>query len=261
MNHDFYDKLPHEVLQPLPNLAPDNLKNKILFNMRRIFDLQISTIYRDIKKETRYFKNNILEIGCGVQPYRHLIPKEAKYFAMDWKDSSKYFYYHSKDTIYYDGEAFPLKNETFNVIFHTEVLEHVYDLENFLTECHRILSNNGKMFFTIPFAARYHYIPNDYWRLTPACIEKLLKDINFRNILITNRGNDITVAVVKLNTIFYRIILKKYSNFILRILNMLFFGILFIIPVVCLTIIAHISIFFKVGSPDDPLGYTVYCEK
>jgi len=250
-----------ESWQPPPHVAPDSFKNRILFTLRFIFDLQVATTYRDVKRALKDVKNDILEIGCGLQPYRYLIPKHIKYYAIDWKDSSVFSYHKAKDVIYYNGKIFPFKTEVFDFIFHTEVLEHIYDLNLFLSECYRVALKNGKMFFTIPFAARYHYIPHDYWRLTPASIEKLLKSAGFRNIVITNKGSDVTVAISKLNIIFYRIIFKKYDYYILKIINVLFFGGLFIAPIIFLTITGHLSILLRIGSPDDPLGYSVYCEK
>ncbi|OGW75841.1 MAG: hypothetical protein A2Z72_04225 [Omnitrophica bacterium RBG_13_46_9] len=250
----------HEVWPPIQHVAPDSLKNKILFKLRLFFDLQVFTIYCDIKRELKYIKNDVLEIGCGLQPYRHLILREAKYYALEKKGHSSFFPY-NPNTIEYGGGTFPFKDKVFNLVFHTEVLEHVYDFTQFLSECHRVLAEKGRMFFTIPFAVRYHYIPNDYWRLTPASIEKLLKKANFKNIIVKNRGSDIVVAFSKLNALFYRIIFRGYNSFLLRIINQVFFGILFIIPIMCLTFSSHLLILLKIGSPDDPLGYTVYCEK
>lgn len=252
----------NETCRPLPNVAPDNPINKTLFYLRLFFDLQVSTQYRDIKRcLIKADKGNILEIGCGFQPYRHLIPNEARYYAIEWKGSKEYFNYKINNAICYDGGILPFKDAVFNLIFHTEVLEHVYDLRQFLSETYRILSINGTMFFTIPFAVRYHYSPNDYWRLTPSSIRKLLENAGFKNIVIANRGNDITVVIYKLNTIFYRVMLGKINNHALRILNFGFFAALFSIPLIFLTIIGHLSILLRIGSPDDCLGYTVYCKK
>lgn len=254
---------PGEIWLVPPHVVPDRFQNKILFAFRLFFDLQFVTVFCDTKKIFKEAKNNILEIGCGPQIYKRMIPAGANYVAIDYRGSDKFSYGSLKDVLYYDGKHFPalLKDGSFELIFYTEVLEHVWNLDLFLSECHRVASNNCKMFFTVPFAARYHYIPYDYWRLTPACIEKLLKSHGFGNIVIKNRGTDLTVAVLKLNAIFYRIILKKYDNRILGIFNTLFFGALFVIPVIFFTVIGHLSILLNFGSPQDTLGYSVYAEK
>ena len=117
------------------------------------------------------------------------------------------------------------------------------------------------MFFTIPFAARYHYIPYDYWRLTAASIEKLLTKAGFKNILIKTRGSDVIVIITKTNAFFARIVMRKIDNLFLGMVNKVIFGIFFAIPWISFTLLGHALLFLKIGSVDDPLGYSVYCEK
>jgi SAM-dependent methyltransferase len=245
----------------LPHVAPGGFKNSILFYLRLFFDISVLTTYRDIRKYLQTTKNNVLEVGSGLKPYRNLVPKDVDYHAIDWKGASDHFHYNDADTTYYDGNTFPIKDSSFDYLFHTEVLEHVYDIRQFLKECHRVLSNKGKMFFTIPFAARNHYIPYDYWRLTPAAIEKLLGDAGFANVNIKPRGNDLIVAITKINILIVRTIMHDIHNPVIRMLNKIILGLIFVIPWVTLTVLEHIVLFLKVGSSDDPLGYSVYCEK
>lgn len=221
----------------------------------------VCTTYNDVKKYLLTTRNSVLEVGCGLKPYRYLIPKGVQYCGIDWKGSGSHFHYHDPDTIYYDGSNFPLENESFEYVFHTEVLEHVFDINQFLKECYRVLSKSGKMFFTIPFSARNHYIPYDYWRLTPASLEKLLSQAGFAHIFIKPRGSDIIVAIMKINILFARVVMRSIQNPILRVINKVIFGLLFMIPWLFLTFLGHALLLLKVGSVDDPLGYSVYCEK
>ena len=67
----------NEVLRPLQN----NKTNWI----RRLFDLQVCSTYRSIKKSIEQLKisnsdgGNVLEVGCGNQPYRHLFSSPIIY--------------------------------------------------------------------------------------------------------------------------------------------------------------------------------------
>lgn len=250
-----------EARQPLAHVAPDSLKNRILFGLRLVFDMEVSTTYRDVRKRLKQAGANALEVGCGASPYRRLIPETAKYHALDWKGAGEHFHYKNNRAVYYDGGTFPLRDGAFNLVFHTEVLEHIYDLKRFLSECNRVLAKGGEMFFTVPFAARYHYIPDDYWRLTPAALERVLAEANFKGIRISPRGNDLAVAAWKANAVFYRLILRGRTSVLARTANILFFGTIFALPVLCLTLIGHAAIWLGLGSVDDPLGYTVYCGK
>lgn len=251
----------HEAWKPLPHVPPDSMIHAFLFRMRLFFDPEVGTVYRDLKKAFKETAGKVLEVGCGLQPYRHLLPRHAEYHALDWEGSGAYFVSGGKDVLYYDGTRFPFEDGIFSLVFHTEVLEHVYHLGPFLSECRRVLAKGGRMLFTVPFAARNHYIPHDFWRLTPASITRLLKEADFTDIAVVPRGDDITVAIHKINSVFYRVIFRNIPSKFLRMVNRGFFALLFAAPVVLLTLAGHLSILLNLGSPDDPLGYTVYCKK
>lgn len=250
-----------EAWRPLPHVPPDHFIHAFLFRMRLLFDPAVRTIYRDLKEAFKETSGKVLEVGCGLQPYRHLLPGQAAYYALDWEKADIHFGYGAGNVLYYDGARFPFKDEVFNVVFHTEVLEHVYRLGPFLSECYRVLANDGRMIFTIPFAARNHYIPHDYWRLTPASLTRLLQEADFVEIVVTPRGNDIAVAMHKINSVFYRLIFRDIPNKIWRGIHRAFFAPLFAAPIVLFTFVGNLSILLKRGSTDDPLGYTVSCKK
>ena len=138
----------------MPHYPPDSVAHALLFRMRLFFDLEVCTVYRDLRKAFKETAGKVLEIGCGLQPYRHLLSRQTEYYALDWEGSDVHFAYRTKDVLYYDGSKFPFKDEKFNLVFHTEVLEHIYHLEPFLSECYRVLTKEGQMLFTVPFAAR-----------------------------------------------------------------------------------------------------------
>ncbi len=49
-----------------------------------------------------------------------------------------------------DGERFPLDNNTADFVFSSEVIEHVYDTENAVSEISRILKPGGNLLLTTP---------------------------------------------------------------------------------------------------------------
>ena len=249
-----------EQWQPLPHVYTDTLWSKSMFMLRRILDLQVATVYGHLKKALSGKERDILEVGAGARPYRHLVSKEARYRSLDWEGSKEHFHYDLPDTVYYDGGRFPFEDKAFDLLFHTEVMEHVFDVKLFLSECHRVLRSGSKMFLTVPFNARYHYVPHDYWRFTPSCLDRLLQAAGFEDIQVVPRGNDVAVAVVKVNTLFYKIIFTSVPA-PLGIAWRSFWGLLFCIPVGILTLIGHASMSMGFASMDDPLGYSVHCRK
>ncbi|MFN6992331.1 MAG: methyltransferase domain-containing protein, partial [Fervidobacterium sp.] len=76
-------------------------------------------------------------MGCGVNPL--------------FKDSVKLDISHLKDVIITDlNKSFPLKNESFDTVVSMDVIEHLYDVDNFLSEIYRILKNGGKAIISTP---------------------------------------------------------------------------------------------------------------
>lgn len=50
-----------------------------------------------------------------------------------------------------DGGKFPLASENVDFVFSSEVLEHVYDTENAVSEIARVLKKRGQLLITVPF--------------------------------------------------------------------------------------------------------------
>ena len=65
----------HEAWKPLPHVPPDNFTHALLFRLRLFFDLEVLTVYHDLKKAFKETAGRVLEVGCGLQPYRHLLPQ------------------------------------------------------------------------------------------------------------------------------------------------------------------------------------------
>ena len=61
----------------------------------------------------------------------------------------------------------------------------------------RCLRPGGRLLLTVPFAARWHFIPHDYWRYTPSGLHLLLTAAGFEDIHIAARGTPVTVACYK----------------------------------------------------------------
>lgn len=247
--------------RPPSHVAPEGMINGILFNLRLIFDLQVHTVYYSIRRQLQEASGHVLEVGPGDQPYVHLLPKGVHYQALDWEGAEKCFSYKAANVVYYDGENFPFDNQTFDLVYHTEVLEHIYKTQNFINQCFRVLKDGGRMIFTVPFSARVHYIPHDYWRFTPFALRKLLEESGFKDIVIEPRGNDITVAMVKLNTVLFRLMFYPHRQLLLKAINVVIAGLLSAPFILIFTACAYLALMFRLGSCDDPLGYSVFCRK
>jgi SAM-dependent methyltransferase len=62
--------------------------------------------------------------------------------------------------------SLPFKDESFDLIFSQEVLEHVDDNQGRIREVCRVLKPRGTFYCHLPFIIGCHSGPNDYWRYT-----------------------------------------------------------------------------------------------
>jgi ubiquinone/menaquinone biosynthesis C-methylase UbiE len=243
-----------ESFKPLSNTPPDSLSGKIKFYGRTILDLQILTIYRHIKKELPTYKGNVLDVGCGQSPYRFLLKPQVTYYGIDIVDADKFDYRNPAITPF-NGEDIPFENEKFDAFICTEVLEHVEKYQKLTDEIHRVLKKGGRGIITIPWSARYHYIPWDYFRYTPSSLKKIFS--KFSTVEIKPRGTDIAVIGSKIIVLFFRNLLpKEWWRWLLVPLWIAISPVLLIA-----VIISHIALALKLGSSEDPLGYTILVTK
>jgi ubiquinone/menaquinone biosynthesis C-methylase UbiE len=244
-----------EGFRPISHAPPDTLLNKIKFYGRMILDLQALTVYRDIKRTIPSFKGNVLDVGCGQSPFRFLLnTSSTNYFGIDIVDADKFDYKNSNITPF-NGEDIPFKDEEFNGVICTEVLEHVENYQKLINEMHRVMKKGGEAIVTVPWSARYHYIPYDFFRYTPSSLRTMFS--NFSEAKIQNRGTDIANITNKLIVMWFR------NLFPVEIWKWFFVPIWIILsPILLLAVlIAHFSLWLKLGTPDDPLGYTVILKK
>jgi hypothetical protein len=245
----------NERFQPISNTPPVGFRGKLKFYGRMFLDLQILTIYTDVKKHLPAMKGNVLDIGCGQSPYRFLLDdKKTKYFGIDIAQADS-FGYNNPDITPFDGKNIPFKNEMFDAVICTEVLEHVQDFQYLIDEMYRTTAKNASAIVTIPWSARYHYIPYDYFRYTPSSLKTMFG--KFSEVKITPRGTDFSVVGSKIIVIFFRGFFppQKWKYLFLP------FYIIGLPILIMAMIVAHLAILFKIGSNDDPLGYTIVLKK
>ncbi len=55
-----------------------------------------------------------------------------------------------------------------------ETFEHVFEVWRAFDEVYRILEPGGVFLITSPFNFRIHGYPDDYWRMTPSCLRRMM---------------------------------------------------------------------------------------
>ena len=134
--------------------------------------------YKNIKRFIPQLKGKLLDFGCGRKPFEDLFTVE-KYIGVDLQNTG-HDHKHSKVDVYYDGKHLPFDNETFDSLFCSEVLEHIFDADKILPEINRVLKPGAKALITVPFSWIEHETPYDYARYSSFGIKYLLEKNGFK---------------------------------------------------------------------------------
>jgi SAM-dependent methyltransferase len=224
-------------------------------SLRRFFDIQAGSAWRDLSAVLPSIQGTLLDVGCGAQPFRSLVNPQAKYLGIDTDEAKAHFGYEMPNTTYFSGDVWPVPDASVNVVLSTETLEHVLDTRRFLGEAARCLAPGGTLLLTVPFAARWHFIPYDYWRFTPSSLDHLLAKVGFKNTRVYARGDAVTVACYKVMAVILRFLLPQNRSWLTSLLLRLI-GLVFLPLFVVLALIANLSLLGPGG--DDCLGYTIF---
>jgi SAM-dependent methyltransferase len=227
--------------------------------LRRYADLQYGSISADLARLLPALGDSIADIGCGAQPFRDFIAPGVRYIGVDIADAEAQFGYRSPDTRYFQGERLPLDDGEVAHILCTETLEHVAKPAPFLAELARALRPHGQLLLTVPFAARWHFVPHDYWRFTPSGLTSLLEQAGFSEIRVYARGGALAVAGYKVLGLVL-LLLAGYgcrgaTGLMARLLGAL------LLPLAAVAaVLGNLGLRYP-GSAEDTLGYTVLARK
>lgn len=193
--------------------------------------------------------NHLLDVGCGTKPYRSLFKVES-YRGLDIDTPITRGLGVADDL--YDGTLFPYQDETFDSVLCNQVLEHVFNPDEFLGEINRVLKCGGKFLLTVPFVWDEHEQPYDYARYSSFGLQALLEKNGFIIINHQKLAADATILFQLTNAYFFKI-----SQRWPRVVKLLFTG----------TVMAAINILGVVvgkilpGNPDLFLDHVILAEK
>lgn len=159
-----------------------NLNNLWMYQIRK-------NIYNSFKENVNHFNGIVIDLGCGIMPYKKIILENKnvkKYIGIDLEQPT--YYEVIKPDLTWDGKKIPFDDNTIDCILATEVLEHCYEPSNLLKEVRRVLKPNGVFFCTVPFIWHLHETPFDHYRYTPFSLKKKLEDAGFNTIEIKALG-------------------------------------------------------------------------
>lgn len=125
----------------------------------------------------------VLDAGAGRLAYKNLIKKYAKSYV-----SSDFSKTHKDLDVVCDIEEMSFKDGEFDVVFCSQVLEHVPHPTQAFAEINRVLKKNGIAIITVPLLGYIHNAPHDYFRYTKYGLETIAKENNFSLIQLEEIG-------------------------------------------------------------------------
>ncbi len=116
----------------------------------------------------------LVDYGCGNMPYRLLFePRLESYIGCDFPNNKR------ADRVLDDCLRLPVEDSVADYVLSTQVLEHVADPGLYLTECQRVLKEDGLLILSTHGVWRYHPDPSDFWRWTSEGLRKILTGSGF----------------------------------------------------------------------------------
>jgi SAM-dependent methyltransferase len=144
--------------------------------------INIVLLERSISLLARHLAGDLLDVGCGQQPY-------AKYFSqVRTKKACDIDAKRGQVDFVCPAHCIPLPDESLDSILCTEVLEHVPEPKAVWMEFNRLLRPGGKVLLATPMYWPGHEQPYDFYRYTEFGLRYLAKSAGFEVNSILPRG-------------------------------------------------------------------------
>lgn len=164
--------------------------------------LEEEGIREQVKQYASSLRGNCLDVGCRTKPYAEEIrPFVSRHFGIDIARLNKPSPL-GPDVI---GSALllPFRNESFDSVLCTQVLDDTPDPLLALKEIARVLRSDGIVMLTVPQSWGEHDLPHDYWRFTEPGLRYLMKQAGFVVEVIERRGGVGAVISQRLSAFLY----------------------------------------------------------
>lgn len=210
------------------------LKN-YLFNYR-FRKIMVGSALNEYSSFYNLNKDSILvDIGSGISPITPY-PEKTLFLELE-KKAVDFLVSKGLNAKKGDITKLPFKDNSVDVIFCSEVLEHVPNYKKALKECSRVLKKNGALILTVPTHMHYWKDDDDYVghirRFNPETLQNDIKRAGLNISLLKPIGSPIERFLTNLTVKLARKNNKNLSknslnNYLFYIANTLILGIIFL---------------------------------
>ncbi len=174
--------------------------------------LQLSEISNAIKRNAHYASGKLVDVGAGNSPYRPFFTQYVKeYITIDTPDFNG-----KKPDIFGDALNLPLKDNSIDTYFSSQVMEHVNNPQKMADEAYRVLKKGGVCILTTHMANPLHGEPHDYFRFTKYGLAHLFRKFSKIERIEENGG-----ALLSMSQFIIWGINEKVPRLIARMLNLI----------------------------------------
>jgi len=185
-----------------------------IYSRNFLMDLKLVTTIQNVIATEIKGKTDLicLDVGCGSKPY-------YPFFASICKDYLGIDIIRNREVnVVASAENLPFRDEIFDLVICTQVLEHVSDPMETISCIHSVLKEKGNLILSTHGVYTSH-TSQDFWRFTDQGLEKVLA--GFRLVRVLPNGGPIVTLIVMINHIiclFMPLILRNFlftvNNFI-----------------------------------------------
>lgn len=173
-------------------------------------------LFRVINEFSPSLHGRILDVGCGSKPYRTLFKNADAYIGLEY-DTPENRRLKNAD-YFYDGVNFPFATDSFDAVVCNQVLEHVFNPDEFVQEINRVLKSDGVLLLSVPFVWDEHEQPWDFARYSSFGLKALLERHGFEVTVQVKTNDDARIIFQLINAYLYKLLITRSAK-----LNMLIF--------------------------------------
>lgn len=166
------------------------------------FYLARSALQAAMRDAALGLSGRLLDVGCGTKPYRSLF-EVSEYVGLEI--DSPVARQRGVADVFYAGREFPFESASFDTVLCNQVLEHVFNPDEFLREIERVLRPGGKLLLTVPFVWDEHEQPWDYARYSSFGLKALLEKNGLRVVSHRKLRADVSVLFQLANAYLYKL--------------------------------------------------------
>ncbi len=138
----------------------------------------VTRAFYNYRLKQEMLAGNVIDIGGG---------KNADYIAfMPRSEGAEIRTFDVKTGISIDFEIdrLPASDGSFETVLFLNVMEHIYNYRNILSEVYRITKPGGRVIGVVPFLMWYHPDPKDYFRYTHEALERIFTECGITHFRI-----------------------------------------------------------------------------